>query len=604
MKSKWLITSISLIFLGSATATIEILLTSSIDSILPEVSEIKDFNHLGSITFLSTNREIIQKIGPSTRKKLEVGKIPKNIEKAFISAEDRRFYKHKGLDFIGIVRALITNSRKREFKEGASTITQQLARIVFLNQNKTITRKLKEAALALKIDRHFSKQEILEHYLNNVYLGSSAYGITDAAWIYFSKAPTQLTLEEVAMIAGLAPAPSIYSPHVNPNLAIKRRNIVLKRMRKEKYISQQELEISINKPLNLRSGAPRYLQSSAPFFTSWVYQKLPKILSNEQLEVGGITVITSLNNQWQLAAKNVITNYSSKDIEGAIISIEPSTGLVRALVGGKDFKNNQFNRAIQALRSPGSTFKLIIYASALSNGIQLEDTFNDLPKCWKNYCPKNFNNEYLGKISLVNAFTSSSNIVAVELLDRLGFENVFATAKSLGIGENQTLEKYLPLAVGAYGETLMNMTSAYAAIANRGIHTVPSPIEKILGPNNKVIWTYTQNTKRTKQVIAKNVADTLNWMLEQAVINGSGSVASLKTRPVAGKTGTSDGNRDLWFIGSIPQLTTGVWFGNDNNEETIMNSGNAAWVWKKYIQKIEKDLDVMKFTHPTKLKNN
>ena len=604
MNYKWIITSISLIFLGGSTATIEKIITISIDSILPEVNQIKDFHHRGSITLLSSKKKIIQKIGPLNQKGIKANEIPKNIEKAFISAEDRRFYSHQGLDFIGIGRALITNFQNREFKEGASTITQQLARMVFLNQNKTLSRKLKEVALALKIDHNFPKKKILEYYLNNVYLGSNAYGVTDAAWIYFSKTPKQLKIDEAALIAGLAPAPSLYSPLVNPQLAIKRRNIVLERMRNENYISQTELDKNKIKPLNLKSGTPKYLESTAPFFTNWVYQKLPEILTKRELEIGGLTIITSLNNQWQSAAKELITNYSAKDIEGAIISIEPSTGLVRALVGGKDFKNNQFNRVTQALRSPGSTFKLFIYASALSNGIEPEETFIDLPKCWEDYCPKNFNDKYLGRISLVKAFTSSSNIVAVELLDILGFKKVITTANKLGIGQIQKLEEYLPLAVGAYGETLINMTSAYATITNRGIYNIPSPIEKIIGPNNKVIWRYDSENRKDNQVITKKVADTLNWILQQAVRDGTGNEAYLPTRSVAGKTGTSDGNRDLWFIGSLPQLTTGVWFGNDYNKETIMNSGNAAWVWKKYIQKIEKDLAVLDFVPPSHLKED
>ena len=598
MRSKWIITSISFVFLGFITASIEILFIRSIDTLLPKVNKIEHFNQRGSITFLSTNKKIIHKIGPSSDKKLEGGKIPEKVKQAFISAEDRRFLNHKGIDIIGILRAIIINSKKGEIKEGASTITQQLARIVYLNQEKSLARKLKEAALALKIERNFSKAQILEFYLNNVYLGSNSYGISDASWIYFSKTPYQLKLEEAALIAGLAPAPSFYSPFVNPDLAIKRRNIVLERMRKENYISQKDLEKSKLKSLNLKPGIPISSKSLAPFFTSWVYQKLPEIVSSEQLKIGGLTVITSLNTKWQREAKQVITNYSAKDIEGAIISIEPSTGLVRTLVGGKDFEKNQFNRATQALRSPGSTFKLIIYASALTNGIPLEREFIDFPKCWEDYCPKNFNNRYLGKISLTKAFTSSSNIVAVELLDELGFKNVINMANLLGVGKIQKSERYLSLAVGAYGETLMNMTSAYAAIANRGIYKTPSPIEKIIGPNNTVIWSHDQLKQNDKQVVTNKVADNLNLMLEKTVNQGSGSAAYLSSRPVAGKTGTSDGNRDLWFIGSLPQLTTGIWFGNDNNNETIMNSGNAAWAWKEYIQKVERDLEVINFEKP------
>ncbi len=592
----------SCIFLGSSTAISQVILVRSIDSILPNVNKIKDFKRQGTITLLSTNQEVIQKIGPATRNKLKTNDIPEAIKKAFIAAEDRRFYSHQGLDFVGISRALIINLREREFHEGASTITQQLARIVFLNQNKTFTRKLKEAALALKIDRKLTKEKILQHYLNNIYLGSNAYGISDAAWVYFSKSPNQLTLDESALIAGLAPAPSSYSPLVNSRLAIKRRNIVLGRMRNENFISQNDLIKSINKPLNLNPGMPKHLISSAPFFSNWVYQKLPDLLTNEQLKAGGITVITSLNSQWQSAATKVIKNYSANNIEGAIVSIQPSTGLVRVLVGGKDFKKNQFNRAIQALRSPGSTFKLFIYATALEEGFKPQDLFLDLPKCWGDYCPKNFNNNYLGEISLTKAFTSSSNIIAVELLDNLGFDNVISIANSLGVGKKQKLGKYYPLAIGAYEETLLNITSAYSAITNRGIYKMPSPIEKILGPDNRTIWSQDFHKEKDKRVLSQDVADTLNWMLQQSVINGTSSIASLKNRQVAGKTGTSEGNRDLWFIGSIPQLTTGVWFGNDNNNETKMSSGNAAWAWKKYIQGIEKDLKVIKFKMPNYLK--
>ncbi len=602
MKSKLFLLAASGIFLGSTTALFQIFLIRSIESILPNINEIENFNRKGTITLLSTNQEFIHKIGSSKENELKNNDIPGKIEKAFIAAEDRRFYSHQGLDFIGIVRALIMNFRKREFHEGASTITQQLARMVFLNQNKTFNRKIKEAAIALKIDRNLTKKKILKHYLNNIYLGSNAYGISDAAWVYFSKRPDQLTLEESALIAGLAPAPSYYSPLVNTKLAIKRRNIILERMRSENFISQNDLIKSKNKPLNLNPGTPKYLISSAPFFSSWVYQKLPELLTNDQLKTGGITVITSLNSKWQSTATQMIKNYSANNIEGAIVSIQPSTGLVRALVGGKDFKKSQFNRATQALRSPGSTFKLFIYATALEEGFKPQDLFLDLPKCWGDYCPENFNNNYLGEISLTKAFTSSSNIIAVELLDNLGFDNVIAIANSLGVGKSQKLGKYYPLAIGAYEETLMNITSAYSAITNRGIYQTPSPIEKILGPDNKIIWSQDLQKAKEKRVLSQDVADTLNWMLQQSVLNGTGSIASLKTRQVAGKTGTSEGNRDLWFIGSIPQLTTGVWFGNDNNEETTMSSGNAAWAWKKYIQEIEKDLKVIKFKVPKSLK--
>ena len=587
---KWLLIAICSVTLGTSIAVIERIAWKGIDFLLPSKEKVTNFSRPGTITILSSEEKVIQKLGPATQEKLKEGLMPLLIEQAFIAAEDRRFFEHKGVDLWGISRALITNIRQRSVREGGSTITQQLARTVFLNQDRTITRKIKEILLAYKLERELSKEKILEQYLNYVYLGSGAYGIADASWVYFSKSPNLLTIEEAALIAGLPPAPSLYSPLVNPDLAIKRRSIVLKRMLLEGFISKEEFSNAITKPLKINPASPKYLNSLAPFFTSWVAQKIPELLTTEQIEVGGIKIKTSLKLDWQRKAKEVLTNYAPEQMEGALVSIEPESGLVRVLIGGKDFNKNEFNRATQALRSPGSTFKIFPYLAALKQGIKPQDEFFDRPKCWDMYCPKNFGDKYLGKVSLVESFEQSLNTIAVELLHTVGFKEVIQIAGQLGVGKSQDFGNYYPLAIGAYEQTLLDMTSAYAAIANRGIYIKPMPFEEIRGPNNKIIWSRSSDRIIKKKAINNDIADTMNWMLQRAVNNGTGKAAKLESRIVSGKTGTSEGNRDLWFIGYLPELATGIWFGYDDNRETKSSSGEAAFAWKIFMEKILNDL--------------
>ena len=577
-------------------------LTELVDATLPDARGIASFNRPGTITLLSTNGKVIQKLGPATREKVKPGAMPPTVAEAFIAAEDRRFYQHDGVDGWGIARAIVTNVRQGAVREGASTITQQLARTVFLSQDRTITRKLKEAALAMKLERQLSKQQILEQYLNYVYLGSGAYGVADAAWIYFSKTPEQLTVPEAAMIAGLPPAPSIYSPLVNPDLARERRSIVLDRMAQAGFISASEAERGRNSPLGLKPATPKYFNSSAPYFTTWIAQELPKFLTPEQLEVGGVKVRTSLNLDWQKKAQQVIRANAPFDTEGAMVSIDPGNGLVRVMVGGKDFSKSQFNRTILALRSPGSTFKLFPYAAAIDRGMKPETKVFDAKRCWNGYCPKNFGNKYYGNISLADALKNSLNTVAVQLQDIVGFDAVIEVANNFNIGTDRPLGKYYPMAIGAYEQTILDMTAAYAGMANRGVFFSPSPFEEIRGPKNELLWSRRLSDNRGKRAIDRDVADTMNWMLQRVVTGGTGIAAKLDDRQVAGKTGTSENTRDLWFIGSIPQLTTGVWFGYDDDRATKSTSGEAAWAWKQFMLQIKDEIPVRNFPDKPKLK--
>ena len=577
-------------------------LTELVDATLPDARGIASFNRPGTITLLSTNGKVIQKLGPATREKVKPGAMPPTVAEAFIAAEDRRFYQHDGVDGWGIARAIVTNVRQGAVREGASTITQQLARTVFLSQDRTITRKLKEAALAMKLERQLSKQQILEQYLNYVYLGSGAYGVADAAWIYFSKTPEQLTASEAALIAGLPPAPSIYSPLVNPDLAKERRSIVLDRMAQAGFISTSEADRGRNSPLGLKPATPKYFNSSAPYFTTWIAQELPKFLTPEQLEVGGVKVRTSLNLDWQKKAQQVIRANAPFDTEGAMVSIDPGNGLVRVMVGGKDFSKSQFNRTILALRSPGSTFKLFPYAAAIDRGMKPETKVFDAKRCWNGYCPKNFGNKYYGNISLADALKNSLNTVAVQLQDIVGFDAVIEVANNFNIGTDRPLGKYYPMAIGAYEQTILDMTAAYAGMANRGVFFTPSPFEEIRGPKNELLWSRRLSGNRGRRAVDSDVADTMNWMLQRVVTGGTGIAAKLDDRQVAGKTGTSENTRDLWFIGSIPQLTTGVWFGYDDDRATKSTSGEAAWAWKQFMLQIKDEIPVRAFPDKPKLK--
>ncbi|MEB3307588.1 MAG: PBP1A family penicillin-binding protein [Cyanobacteriota bacterium] len=568
---------------------------SSLDALLPDARRISGFNRPGTLTILSADGEVVQTIGPASREKLSTGQVPPLVEQSFVAAEDRRFYGHHGIDPVGIARALVRNISKGSVEEGASTITQQLARTVYLSQDRTLLRKLKEAALAGKLERQLSKGQILTEYLNVVYLGSGAYGVADAAWIYFSKSPADLSLSEAALIAGLPPAPSVYSPLVNPDLALERRAIVLRRMKDAGFISEAERSAAQAEPLALRPAEPKYWASRAPYFSSWVQQELPRVLSPEQLEMGGLTVRSSVNLRWQQQAQKTVDAYATGEMQGALVAIEPGTGLVRAMVGGRDYAKSQFNRATQALRSPGSTFKLFVYLAALKEGMKPERVMKDAARCFSGYCPRNFGNRYMGKVPMWVALQNSLNVVAVSLLQELGFDKVIETANSLGIGESRPLGRFYPMAIGAYEQTVLDMTAAYAAMVNRGLYVKPTPFEEILGPNGELLWSRRVDGDQGRRAVSSDLADAMIWMLQKVVKGGTGGGAALADRPVAGKTGTSEGGRDLWFIGSIPQLTTGVWLGYDDSRKTRTTSVVATLAWKNFMAPISRDLPVRQF---------
>jgi penicillin-binding protein 1A len=567
----------------------------TLEKSLPDTSDISTFVRDGTLSIKAADDTILQQLGHATREKLTIKQIPSPVIQAFIAAEDRRFYQHSGVDVQSILRAFATNLIARDVVEGGSTITQQLARVVYLNQERSVWRKLQEALLAQKIEREMSKEQILERYLNLVYLGSGAYGVADAAWIYFSKPVNKLTLSEIATIAGLPPAPSDYSPLVNPNSARTRRNIVLERMAEAGYITQAEAKAASDQPLTLKPQLPKNFYSISPYFTTYVQQQLPRHLSKEQLEVGGLIVETTLNPRWQKSADQAVrqavqeAGYYEGFSQAALVAIDPRTGEIRAMVGGADFKNSQFNRAIQAQRQPGSAFKTILYTAAIATGMSPHDGYLDAPYSIDGYQPQNYGRKYSGWMTLRQALTKSINVISVKLIVDVGFEPVTNMAKAMGI-KSKLMPTY-SLALGASEVNLLELTNAYGTLANHGKYIEAHGIRRILNHKGEVLYDANFTAKRT---VDQTTVGIITWMMQNVVNSGTGQAARLD-RPVAGKTGTSEEARDLWFVGFIPQLVVGVWLGNDDSSPTWSASSTAAVTWHDFMVSATRGMPIESF---------
>ena len=536
-----------------------------------------------SYVISSFDNKIISKLSRKFEIDNSKHKIPFFLKHSFISTEDKRFYKHNGIDLKSISRALIQNIRSGYVKEGGSTITQQVARLLFLNNDLSFQRKIKEIFISLILEFRYNKNQILKLYLNNIYLGSGAYGINEAAQVYFGKFIEELTLSEIALIAGLAPAPSIYSPYQNLELAIKNRNKVLESMYVDGYISLANKNKAIKEKIKLNyQTADNFLDDK--LLINFILQETDKkIGSNNDYKF--LRIKSSINKDWQEKGQKISRYAGPKEIEFALLSIESNTGLIRTMITSKHPSINEYNRVISSVRPLGSTFKIIPYTAALIEGIKLSDKFEDLPTCWESYCPKNFSEDYRGSISLIESFKSSSNIVPISITKKIGLKNIINLANSFGLGYKQEFEEFPSLAIGSYGDNLLNITNAYSAINNNGKIQSPEIIEKIESFNDKSIW---ENKSISKKILDLKINKKINKLLEKSVKEGTSKAASIKGKKIYGKTGTSDGNKDLWFIGSIDNLTTGIWIGYDDNKESELSSGNAAYLWKKFISEIYK----------------
>ena len=496
-----------------------------------------------------------------------IHQIPKYMKDAIISTEDKNFYSHDGYDIFGIARSAIVNIMNKKASQGASTITQQLARILFLSNEKTFTRKIKEIQIAARIEKSISKDKILEMYLNNVYLGSGAYGVGAAASTYFNKELSQLTLAECALIAGLPQAPSVYSPYKNIKLAEKRRNKVLKRMYVMKTITKKQYESALKEKIVLNKKPTLSKVNIAPYFIDYVLRELETLGYDEtEISQGGYKITTTLDYNSQVAANEAIeknlANFGKKQAknQAALFSYSPTTGAIYAYCGGKDYTESQYDRVTQAIRPPGSAFKPIVYAAAVHKGWMPTDAVEDSPVTVGEWEPRNYGEKYKGIMPMYKALAISSNVVAVKMIQDVGIQMVIDMAKALGLTTPLTYDYTISL--GSNGAKLYDMVIVYGNFANGGYRVQPYAIEKIETKRGKVIY-QAPRTKITK-VLDKDTAGIMTAMLRKVITNGTGRGANIG-KPMGGKTGTTNEDRDAWFIGYTPDIVTGVFMGNDDN---------------------------------------
>jgi penicillin-binding protein 1A len=553
---------------------------------LPKIRSLEEYTPLESSRVYSSDGRVIAEFYFERRTFIPHYQIPDNIKKAFISVEDIRFYNHSGVDLIGILRALWHDIKAREIVEGGSTITQQLARMLFLKPDRSIKRKIKEAALSIQIEKYYTKDEILGMYLNQAYFGTRAYGIEAAAQTYFSKSTRDLNIAEAALLASLPKAPSIYSPFKNPRKAKERRTVVLKQMLDHKFITKAQYEEAEKVPLPL---TPHFRKYDAPYFIETLRQNLDAKYGNE-LYTSGYKIYSTLDfGMQQIAEESVKKGISSIEkrvrpgIEAALIAIDIRTGHIKAMVGGSNFWKNQFNRATQALRQPGSAFKPFVYITAIESGMTSEERINDSPVSFKGskpghrWRPQNYNGKYYGSVTMKTALAKSLNAATVRLAAKLGINNVIEIAKRLGIKSD--LQPYLPLAIGASDVTLIDIVSAYSTFTS-GYRANPILYERILNRDGVVI----EETKPIlEDLLSKEDVEELKILLQAVVQEGTAQSAKELKRPAYGKTGTTNDYTDAWFIGFDDRLVAGVWVGRDDHtpigsKETGARAALPIWI--------------------------
>ncbi|MGM9992938.1 MAG: transglycosylase domain-containing protein [Candidatus Bruticola sp.] len=580
---------------------------------LPDVSKLHQYEPAETTRLYSADGQVIATLFRENRTWVPLKKISPNMRNAILAIEDSRFYEHHGVDPIGVLRAAVDLYRSGgHIRQGASTITMQLARAFFLNDDQSFHRKIREALLALQIEKNFSKDEILELYLNHVYLGAGTYGVHAAANIYFLTTPDKLTPVQAAIIAGLPASPSYYSPLVNEHAASTRTLEVLGRMRHLDMITQKQYREAVD---TLRKGI-KYANKGrtefqilkVPYFTTYVLKELNSRYSEDILYRGGLKIYTTVDLKLQEKAEKIVAEKIAQNKEwynastAAAVVVENSTGYIRAMVGGKGWsKSSQFNRAWQARRQPGSCFKVFVYTTAVESGFGPDTIISDSPTTYKisdmeTWSPNNSDGKFLGNIPMVRALMGSRNVAAVRLLTMVGPERVIEYAYRMGIKER--LEPNLSLALGSAVVTPLEMACAFTCFPNGGIKIQPSAIKMVYDNDGNIIE---DNTfPRQEEVLSESTAYTMCSMLQSAVEGGTGYAAQIPGRSVGGKTGTTDDFRDGWFVGFTPQYTCAVWAGNDDYTSMWHAFGGdvSAPIWKAIMSFAVKDLPNKQFEKP------
>lgn len=562
---------------------------------LPGTNSLENLNLVSATQVFDINGQLISKLFEENRVVVTIGNISPYVQQAIIANEDSRFYKHFGIDLIGIFRAVVVNIRSGGLVEGGSTITQQLAKNMFLTQERTITRKLKEVVLALIIDYKFSKQEILQAYLNQIYFGEGAYGIEAAAQMYFGKHAKELSLAESALLAGLPRGPNIYSPYIDMKAAMNRRAVVLAGMVKEGYISEQEAEQAKAEPIVLAGKKKRVVQAS--YFLDYIANELVGRYGANMVYKGGLKVYTTLDIKQQQAAEAVLGQ-----LQGAVLALDPKNGYVKAMVGGRNYEESQINRVFSEVRQPGSAFKPFLYAAALNQGLAANSIIVDEPINFNGYAPVNYDKKYRGPVTLNKALRWSINVPAVKLANEIGIDKALELAKSMGISTIVPDDYVLSTALGGLtqGTNLWELTAAYTAFANGGVLSKPIAILKVLDENGNILE---ENNIVQQAVLRPEIAYIVTDILKGVLEDGTATPANLG-RPAAGKTGTTDNYETAWFIGYTPDILVGIYAGNDNRKPIGISGTEVSALWGKMVYKIVADTPPSDFPVPPNVVTN
>ena len=611
---------------------------------LPSISNLENYTPNIVTKIFDKDENLISELFVERRVLVPLNEIPMNLQNAFIATEDNNFFDHWGISTKGILRAAVTNFLKRKVAQGGSTITQQLSKTIFLTSERTITRKLKELLLTVQLERNYTKEEILQLYINQIYFGAGGYGAESASKIYFDKSVRDLNLAECALIAGLPKAPNYYSPFKSIERAKQRRAVVLSKMRELNFITKEQEEEADNYPIPEKRKVQE--QTAGHYFIEYLRILLEPKYGTNVLHKGGLSIYTTLDINMQKAAEKALTEHldsfdeqmaknkkedtDGKKVQGAIMAIDPKTGAIRVMVGGRDFKETKFNRAVQAKRQAGSAFKPFVYTAAIDSktitpATLLEDeqmvfvfdgtnwnlvsrdlsyveilaeqmTEDELTDPMKIWCPSNYGNKYRGKVPLREAVARSINTCAIEVIDKISPAKVIDYARQMGI--KSPLVNSLSLALGSSDVTLQEMVSSIGTLASGGIKTEPYFIVKVVDKNGKVLES---NIPVEKEVLSPQTSYIMTNLLKGVVEKGSGYAARGLGRPCAGKTGTSNDSVDAWFVGYTPQIVAGVWVGYDDRTslgKRATGGGIACPIWTSFMKEALKGYPAVDFVQP------
>jgi 1A family penicillin-binding protein len=575
---------------------------------LPDVRQLRTFSPTETTYIYDIKGKLLAGIhGEANREVVPLDKISPNLKRAVLASEDGHFYTHHGINPTGVGRAVVVNLVAGGVKEGGSTITMQLVKNLFLSHRRAFTRKLAEAVLAIRLEQILEKNEILEMYLNQVYWGHNNYGVQTAARTYFDKSAEFLTLGESAMMAGLIQAPEEFSPFASMKKAKQKQKEVLGRMLDLQWISQKEYEDALNE--NIKLVRIRSFQGSAlPYISNTVSQELVKKFGRDTLLKGGMRVQTTVDAKFQMMAEATVQKWH-KNLLGqglrnnqiALVAVDPRTHFVKALVGGVDSRASEFNRATQALRQPGSAFKPFVYYAAFATGKYGPDsTVLDTPVSYRDgngwYFPRNYDGGFSGAMSIRTALAQSRNIPVIKLGKAIGMNKVIEACRTLGI--MSPMEPVTSLPLGAIGMTPLEMASAYATFANYGWQSPTTVIVRVTDSSGNVLL---DNTPKPQRVLDPWASAATIDILQSVVTSGTGKAANIG-RPVGGKTGTTSSEKDIWFVGTVPQLTTAVWVGRDDNRQLSSGAtggGMVAPIWRDFMVQALKGVPVEKFKSPS-----